>query len=108
MPFWSQAVIEPPWSKDHTVSLQDHAHYDEIASRGGSDKIQRHKPLSFSFAAGNGRAAGTSGVQEEPYAEENKKALSIGEGWQQALNDSSKVVSVRDVKQDSLKYAATL
>ena len=97
MPRWSQAFIEPPWSKDHVVALKDRQHYEEIAKKGGSDKIERHKPLSL--GAGHGRPAGTSGVHEEPRAEENRNTAPVdGDGWKQALEDGSKVVSVRDVK----------
>ena len=97
MPLWSQAIIEPPWSKDHTVVLQDHAHYDELAKQGGSNKIQRHKPLSF--AAGHGRAAGISGVHEELHPGYDQIVSSVNdEDWREALKDGSRVVSVRDVK----------
>ena len=97
MPHWSQAFIEPPWAKDHIVSLKGRDYYEEITKRGGSNRIERHKPLSL--AAGYGRAAGTSGVHEEPQAEDNKNAeFADGEDWRKALEDGSRVVSVRDVK----------
>lgn len=62
MPLWSQEFIEPPWSKKHTVTLQTRDRYDELARKGGSDKIERHKPLSL--AGGHGRKAGASDIYE--------------------------------------------
>lgn len=107
MPHWSQAFIEPPWSKEHNITLQDHRFYDEAAKQGGSDKIERHKPLSL--AAGHSRPAGTSGVHEEPHREDGSEPpLVHGKDWEGALIDGSKVVSVRDVKIASPEYVPRL
>ncbi len=46
MPHWTEQLIEPPWSKEHVVSLREPRFYEEAAARGGSDKIRRHDPLS--------------------------------------------------------------
>ncbi|KAI0340404.1 hypothetical protein BDW22DRAFT_1334308 [Trametopsis cervina] len=108
MPHWTEQLIEPPWSKDHIVSLRDPEFYDAAAARGGSNRIRRHEPLSR--AIGEERQAGTSGkhhdsadqhLHEVAQQEANEKASrgpAEQEGWEQALRDGSRVISVRDVK----------
>jgi hypothetical protein len=96
MPQWTLQLIEPPWKRNNPVLLEDSKVYDRAAERGGSDKIQRHSPLSV-FTA-NGRAAGTSGITEEPDTLHSSFKSTDTEGWEQALKDGSRVVSVRDVK----------
>lgn len=97
MPLWSQEFIEPPWSKKHTVTLQTRDLYDELAKKGGSDKIERHKPLSL--AGGHGRKAGASDIYEESHNDGRvNRDESHEDTWRDDLEDGSKVVSVRDVK----------
>lgn len=102
MPHWTAQLIEPPWSKEHSVFLRDTQHYNQAAQRDGSDKLERHKPLSF--VAGHGRAAGTSGVEDEPHPE-TVKMYDPSPDWEKGLEDSSRIVTVRDVKNAVTKYA---
>ena len=102
MPRWTLELIESPWERDNPVRLRDPELYDSAARNGGSDKIQRQKPLSY--VAGTGRAAGTSGVIEEPDAREHRYDPTDPKGWEEALTDGSRVVNVRDVKCAVPKY----
>lgn len=107
MPHWTEQLIEPPWAKDHVVSLKDPAFYEQAAARGGSDRIRRHDPLSR--AGGHDRKAGTSGKHQDAADEQESEShrpkrddSSVRDreqvDWEHALEDGSKVVSVRDVK----------
>ncbi|GJE93762.1 molybdopterin binding oxidoreductase [Phanerochaete sordida] len=97
MPHWSQALVEPNWAKEHNVSLRDPRHYDEAARRDGTNKVERHRPLSY--MAGQGRPAGSSGVDEEPESGAKRYNPSADDAdWKKALEDGSRVVTVRDVK----------
>lgn len=111
MPTWSLEHVQPPWSKPHTVSLANHEVYDRAAANGGSNKIERHAPLSL--ASGHGRKAGTSGAFVEQDASSGVDVAVAANGhldgykspedWKQALEDRSHVINVRHVKHATLE-----
>ncbi|KAJ3533482.1 hypothetical protein NM688_g7276 [Phlebia brevispora] len=116
MPNWSQERVQPPWSKPHTVTLKSHEIYDRAAANGGSDRIERHAPLSL--ANGHGRKAGTSGAHAEQDTSSqgfftilNGSASTNGykspNEWKQELKSGSHVVSVRDIKNGTENFKVT-